>query len=275
LFHPPLPNGDTEGDLEPFLPCEIIHNGEKPMTHHMSCEVAVLAGIVSLYLSVLALPINRGLAGQRTEMPVLSFSLSIHIDRLKNEDNSVRQAAAGALRWIGPEAIPALTQALQQDTGAGVRGAAAWALGEIGLEAKSAIPALTKALEDDGIRKAAAGSHAKIALALQDAQATEMIGPLKTILDVLSAYPDTRDSAAAKTVRRAINALESLQWSRLQARLWQWVAHYPFPTAILVAYPSLLLCWLACYWLRPQWLYRINESLKPYTDFALPTSLGG
>jgi hypothetical protein len=141
-------------------------------------------------------------------------------------------------------------------------------------EAKSAIPALTYAVQDDGVREDAADALAKIALALQDARATEMIGPLQATLNALKAYPYTRDSENAKTVERAVYVLELHRQSHLQERLWQWVAHHPYLAGVLVAYPALLLCWLACYWLRPLWLYQINESLKPYTDYTTPASLG-
>jgi hypothetical protein len=73
------------------------------MTHHMSCEVAVLAGIVSLYLSVFALPVSPGMAGQRTDSPVSSL-----IEMLRNGDNHVRQAAAEALGQMGSEAKSAI-----------------------------------------------------------------------------------------------------------------------------------------------------------------------
>jgi hypothetical protein len=36
-----------------------------------------------------------------------------------------------------------------------------------------------------------------------------------------------------------------------------------------------LLLWYTVLWLRPIWLYQINDALKPYTDFTLPEWLGG
>jgi hypothetical protein len=48
-----------------------------------------------------------------------------------------------------------------------------------------------------------------------------------------------------------------------------------YVSAAMAVYPILLLCCLALHGLRPLWLYRINEALKPYTDFALPAQLGG
>jgi hypothetical protein len=44
---------------------------------------------------------------------------------------------------------------------------------------------------------------------------------------------------------------------------------------ILAYSVSLLACCCALLWLRPLWLLRLNEVLKPFTDFTLPASLGG
>jgi HEAT repeat protein len=87
------------------------------------------------------------------------------IERLKNEDNKVREIAAQALGHIVPNneaAVPALIESLKDH--AGVPTAAAWALGEIGPPAKAAVPALIEALEADDkwIRLRAAQALGKI-----------------------------------------------------------------------------------------------------------------
>jgi transcriptional/translational regulatory protein YebC/TACO1 len=71
------------------------------------------------------------------------------IQSLGDESEDVREAAFEALVNIGPEAIPALTQALRENKDKDVRWAAATVMGEIGPEAAEAIPALTQALEED------------------------------------------------------------------------------------------------------------------------------
>src|SRR6266511_1998710 len=50
---------------------------------------------------------------------------------------------------------------------------------------------------------------------------------------------------------------------------------HPYLSAAIALPLMLFLCCLIFYWLRPLWLYHINEALKPYTDFALPKELGG
>ena len=121
------------------------------------------------------------------------------VDALKGEEPRVRQRAARALYYIGPEAadaIPALLQAcngeernvrsnaalamgsiapaedrvvraliaLLQDEDAYVRACAAISLGDIGPGAKAAVPALEKALKDksSGVRETAAQALKKI-----------------------------------------------------------------------------------------------------------------
>ena len=81
------------------------------------------------------------------------------IHDLGSESEDVREAAFEALVNIGPEAIPALTQALREDEDEDVRWAVVTVLGEIEPEAVEAIPALIQALEkdkDEWVRMAAA-----------------------------------------------------------------------------------------------------------------------
>ncbi len=98
---------------------------------------------------------------------------------LRDKDVGVREAAADALKKMGPEAIPVLTKPIRdvlsrigpkakseipalieclRDKDVGKREAAALVLGEMGSDAKSAIPALTECLrdKDEGVRRVAA-----------------------------------------------------------------------------------------------------------------------
>jgi len=52
-----------------------------------------------------------------------------------------------------------------------------------------------------------------------------------------------------------------------------WIHEHFYIVIAVVAYIALFLVWLAFLWLRPLWLYRINEALKPYTDLTLPAWL--
>jgi HEAT repeat protein len=86
------------------------------------------------------------------------------IEALKDDDEDVRRAAAGALGEIGdPQAVPALIEALKDDDEY-VRRAAVGALGKIG--DLQAVPALLEALKDrdEYVRWAAVGALGEIGM---------------------------------------------------------------------------------------------------------------
>ena len=85
------------------------------------------------------------------------------VTQRKNASVDLRQTTATAFGKIGPVALPALTELLE-DGDLQVRCRAAWALGEMGPAAETAIPALVEALRDkDGlVRCYVASALAKI-----------------------------------------------------------------------------------------------------------------
>ncbi|MBS0210452.1 MAG: HEAT repeat domain-containing protein [Planctomycetes bacterium] len=95
---------------------------------------------------------------------------------LGDADAQVRMAAIEALISIGPQAIPALTMALQPGP---ARGGAAEVLSQLGPEAKSALPALNAALGDP-----AADIRAEVLAAIGaiGPEAGAMVSALSTVL---------------------------------------------------------------------------------------------
>jgi hypothetical protein len=104
-----------------------------------------------------------------------------------------------------------------------------------------------------------------------------MIGPLQAALAALTAHSELflRVQEQAAMVKRAVDYLELLWWRHLYTRLRQGVRDHSYLAAGLVSYLTLLLACLLCHGLRPLWLYRVSEALKPYTDVTLPAWLGG
>ena len=198
------------------------------------------------------------------------------IDALKDGDGEVRNAAVHALGQIGPDArdaVPALIDALKGDD-VFVRIAAADALGQMG---RGAVPALIDALKDgdDRVRLEAADALESIALALQDAGAIEMIGPLRSVHAALTDLQEPAVSHHADTVRQAIEKLEPARWKRLGESAVTCIRSYPKISTGIAVYLLLAgLCFILL-WLRPLWLLRINTVLRPYLDFRLPGWLGG
>jgi HEAT repeat protein len=91
-----------------------------------------------------------GVSDNEKEMQIARYARALKtaipplVEALKDDDEKVCIAAAGALGEIGRKAkpaVPALIRALN-DGNEGIRKAAALALGEIGPEAKAAVPAL-------------------------------------------------------------------------------------------------------------------------------------
>lgn len=88
------------------------------------------------------------------------------IDALRDQDATVRRAAARSLGIIGPDAKDAIMPliGLLRDSDDLVKGAAGEALGEIGKEGKAAVPALTELYKSNNfdLRGIAGGALKKI-----------------------------------------------------------------------------------------------------------------
>ena len=89
-------------------------------------------------------------ACSKSSTPAANVDVSAQIEQLKSPDTNARVEAATTLASAGPNAapaLPALIEALKNDSDPLVRRLAAYALGQIGPDAKEAIPALTAALQ--------------------------------------------------------------------------------------------------------------------------------
>jgi HEAT repeat protein len=192
------------------------------------------------------------------------------IEALKDQDPTTRRNAIIALGLIGPQAeaaVPALIEALKGQA-PDLRTHSAYTLGAIGPQAEAAVPALIEALkhEDRNTAHAVANALERIAISLQDAEATAMIGPLNAAHEALS---DRGFDSQAQSVRRTVKFLELLWRRNLTKWLWQGIDEHPYLSVGIAFYLALFLCWLIFYWVRPLWLYQLNEALKPFTDWTL------
>ncbi len=203
------------------------------------------------------------------------------ISALQDEDKYVRQGAADGLGRFGAKAktaVPALITALQ-DKNKYVRLNAASALGRIGIEAKPAIPALIGALQDEKaeVRRKAASGLGGIAGVFQDKakklSSTELekdIADLEKALKIVEDPDRQFPEEYIAVVRRPLLALRAEQETRFFNRSLDWIVQHKWllgATSYVVLVPLL---WLALLRLRPLWLLRINDALKPYTDVPLP-----
>ncbi|MER3433019.1 MAG: PBS lyase [Leptolyngbya sp. ERB_1_1] len=204
---------------------------------------------------------------------------------LQHPDRLTRYFAAIALGRIGAGAklaVPELTTALK-DPDKDVRSSAASALGRIGLEARSALPELVNALKDDNlsVRVAAASSVGRLAGVLQDkaakltaADLVVAYSTLETALPILEDPKALFNEEVTATVRRSLSVLKNEKDSRLFERVFEWSQANPAIAAMaayILVMPSV---WLVVLLIRPIWLLKLNDILKPYTDFEVPIPLG-
>ncbi len=213
------------------------------------------------------------------------------IPLLQDSHEGVRGSATQALGNIGAEAKAAVPQLipLLTDSNPFVPSRAAYALGSIGAEAKTAVPQLILLLKDSDadVRRSAASALENIALSLQEKAKTltpselnQAVSNLESALKILEeSTPEADkssldyDSQSKKIIpnfRVYIKNLKAEQNANLFNLISQnqWVA----ATIIyLIFFPSL---WFAILRLRPLWLLRINDALKPY-EFKLPETWGG
>lgn len=213
-------------------------------------------------------------AEAKTTVPAL-------IAALQDKDKYVRQGAADALGRFGAKgkmAVPALITALR-DENKYVRLNAATALGRIGIEAKPAIPALIGALQDEKVevRRNAASGLGGIAGVFQDkAKALSSEELEKDISDLEKALKIVEDPNAnfaeenIAVVRRPLLALKAEKETRLFDRTLEGIVNHKWlllGTSYVIFVPLL---WLVFLQVRPLWLLKINDALKPYTDVPLP-----
>ncbi|HAJ61412.1 MAG TPA: PBS lyase [Cyanobacteria bacterium UBA8543] len=213
-------------------------------------------------------------AEEKTAVPAL-------IAALQDTDKYVRQGAADALGRFGAKgktAVPALITALQ-DKNKYIRLNAASALGRIGIEAKPAIPALIGALQDEKVevRRNAASGLGGIAGVFQDkaqtlssAELEKDISDLEKALKIVQNPEGQFPEEYIAVVRRPLQALKAEKETRLFDRTFEWILQHKWlllATSYVIFVPLL---WLVLLRVRPLWLLKINDALKPYTDVPLP-----
>jgi HEAT repeat protein len=205
---------------------------------------------------------------------------------LRHGDRDTRSFAALTLGKIGSEAkaaTPELTTALS-DLDKDVRQYAATALGKIGLEAKSALPELVKALKDDnsGVRLSTASALTRIAGVLQDkarslnsTELSEAYTNLEKAVPILEEGQAGFSEEVLAAVRRSLSVLKNEKESRLFERVFEWGQANPAIAGVLLYLMAMPSLWAIVLLVRPLWLLKLNSALKPYTDFEIPSPLGG
>ena len=200
---------------------------------------------------------------------------------LQDKEQYVRIYVPSALRKIGAEAkvaVPVLTAALK-DKNPRVRYNAAYTLGAMGTEAASSVPDLIALLNDSQsyVRLGAVKGLGGIAAGFQDSanvlpssKLRKVISDFEQVLVKVQEHKDKFTETDTRRIRRPLNALKAEKETRLSERVLEWLFGHKLLLGIaayLILLPSV---WLILLRVAPLWLLKINNALKPYTDFSLP-----
>jgi HEAT repeat protein len=198
---------------------------------------------------------------------------------LQDKDAYVRIYAPTALRKIGVQgtvAISALAKALA-DQNPRVRLNAAYALGSVGAEAERTIVPLINTLDDPQIyvRLGAVKGLAGILGAFQDQEKSLSSGKLNRVIQTFEGVLTHLEQAGftpddIARIRRPLTALQAEQETRVFDRGLRFAKTHPWWGALALYLTLIPTFSLALLWIAPLWVLRLNEVLKPYTDFTVP-----
>jgi HEAT repeat protein len=200
---------------------------------------------------------------------------------LQDKELYVRIYAASALRRIGMEAkvaVPSLINALK-DNNPRVRKNAALALGAMGTEATSAVKVMIPLLNDSEyyVRYGAAkglggiiGAYQDIADKLPSVKLTYVINDFEKVIKILEEHKENFTEIDQARIRRPLEALKSEKETRLFDTVVEWLLKHKLLLGIAAYVILLPTLWFILLRVKPIWLLKINNVLKPYTDFSLP-----
>jgi HEAT repeats len=214
------------------------------------------------------------------------------IRSLQDRSSYVRIYASYALRQIGVDvkvAIPALVKALS-DIDPQVQANASNALGAMGVDgvvaipdlinlAEIAVPELTKLLNvpEKYVEFAAVRALGNIGGGFQDRERklawTQLDRAIETFTPALKLLEERHDlyaEAGIASIRRPLSALQAEKETRWLDKSIEWLLAHKLilgMSAYLTLMPLLSFLLLQ---IAPLWLLKINNVLKPYTDFAIP-----
>jgi HEAT repeat protein len=204
---------------------------------------------------------------------------------LSSDSPEIRTFAALTLGRMGEAAepvLPDLRRALQ-DTDKNVRLNAAAGLGKITSNTSETLAALAEALKDNdlGVRMSAASSINRLAGHVQDQAAKfsrdDLSAIITTLNQVSTFFEDPKNNTneeVRNSLRRSLIAIKAAKASRYLDQLLEWCRENPAFALIALYIFATPGFWLLVLLLKPLWLLKINDLLKPYTDFELPTPLG-
>lgn len=221
-----------------------------------------------------------------SELELANVCRALRLQLLDRTSSTTRQAAAKALGMIKADlanTIPALTNALS-DPDPGVQSAAAYSIGvpfakpsdeqrQDALKySKLALPDLIRIIrtpdENAGVKNAAAGAITFISTDAVFAKDTSFLSTLEEANTTIAENPDAGVRQFATSVQFNVRALQKQKLYEQLAWLWYFLV-------VAVAYVLLLLVCFLLLFIRPLWIFRINQRLLSLDQLKLPDFLGG
>lgn len=221
-----------------------------------------------------------------SEQELVDICRALQDQLLDRTSATTRQAAAQALGMIKADlgnTIPALTTVLR-DPDSSVRAAAAYSIGvpfmqpteeqrRDGLKyTKVALPELIRIIqtpdENAGVKSAAAGAITFIGTDAVFAQDTSFLSTLEEANTTIS---QSNDPGVRQFAGSAQTNVRSLQKQKIYEQLaWLW-----YFLIVGLAYILLLLVCVLLLFIRPLWIFRINQRLLSLDQLKLPDLVGG
>ncbi len=214
------------------------------------------------------------------------------IKALQDRSSYVRIYASYALRQIGVDVkvtIPALVKALS-DIDPQVQANAANALGAMGIDgivaipelinlAEIAVPELTKLLNvpEKYVEFAAVRALGNIGGGFQDrerklswAQLDSAIETFTPAVKLLEERHDLYAESGIASIRRPLSALQAEKETRWLDKSIAWLLEHKLIMGIAAYLILVPLISFSVLQIAPLWILKINNALKPYTDFSIP-----
>ncbi len=214
------------------------------------------------------------------------------IRSLQDRSSYVRIYASYALRQIGVDVkvtIPALVKALS-DIDPQVQANAANALGAMGIDgvvaipelinlAEVAVPELTKLLNvpEKYVEFAAVRALGNIGGGFQDrerklswAQLDSAIETFTPAVKLLEERHDLYAESGIASIRRPLSALQAEKETRWLDKSIAWLLEHKIVMGIAAYLTVVPLLSFSILQIAPLWILKINNALKPYTDFSIP-----
>ncbi|WP_163833979.1 HEAT repeat domain-containing protein [Spartinivicinus ruber] len=156
-------------------------------------------------------------------------------------------------------------------------------LGKIGMAASPSLPKLAKLFykhrkNEELCHIIIKNTNDILKDSLINANNTSISEIEKITTNIESSFKDLTNNPTLKDIKIANTSLSNhikLEKKSLKYEIIYWINQNIFIFWISIYISSLILIWLIIFLAKPLWILNVNESIKSYTEFQLPSWLGG